>query len=325
MSDFAGFDVGARIGVWRVSGFLGGGLTGEVYLVDETVAPFRRGALKYCRFADDGHRKKFSDEIDIAEARPVPGALPEFYARGTSPDGAPYYVMEVARRPNDDLPAAEAAAFVFGVIDAVELLLASDWIHGDLKPENFGRTDDGRIVLVDYGSVRRLAEAIERPPAYTPRYAAPETIGDRKYNEKTLVHAIATALDEMTVPDERKVFAEAFRQACNFYPQKRPDLAAFKAVLRECLAEAKRNSVRRLVKVVASSAAVAVAMAVWAKMLYDLRSDQQNATRDAVKERFAKAEAATSRGWALKCAKQGGALPRFRVGVLPPPPPHARP
>lgn len=75
MSDFAGFDVGARIGVWRVSGFLGGGLTGEVYLVDEAVAPFRRGALKYCRFADDGHRKKFSDEIDIAEARPVPGAL----------------------------------------------------------------------------------------------------------------------------------------------------------------------------------------------------------------------------------------------------------
>lgn len=69
MSDFAGFDVGARIGVWRVSGFLGGGLTGEVYLVDEAVAPFRRGALKYCRFADDGHRKKFSDEIDIAEAR----------------------------------------------------------------------------------------------------------------------------------------------------------------------------------------------------------------------------------------------------------------
>lgn len=79
MSDFAGFDVGARIGVWRVSGFLGGGLTGEVYLVDETVAPFRRGALKYCRFADDGHRKKFSDEIDIAEARPVP------YAQGSVP------------------------------------------------------------------------------------------------------------------------------------------------------------------------------------------------------------------------------------------------
>ena len=99
MSDFAGFDVGARIGAWRVSGFLGGGLTGEVYLVDETVAPFRRGAVKYCRFADEVQRTKFGREIDIAEVRPVPDALPEFYARGTSPDGAPYYVMEVARRP----------------------------------------------------------------------------------------------------------------------------------------------------------------------------------------------------------------------------------
>ncbi|RAY11251.1 hypothetical protein DPM19_31340 [Actinomadura craniellae] len=91
-------------------------------------------------------------------------------------DGRPWIVMELLRArslqqvldtagPLPPVPAARIGRAVLSVLDALH---AAGFLHRDVKPGNVLLTDDGRVVLSDYGLAVRTGErtGFEGSPAY---------------------------------------------------------------------------------------------------------------------------------------------------------------
>lgn len=73
----------------------------------------------------------------------------------------------------------EAARLGLAVADALVAVHAAGVVHGDVKEANVVLEENGRAVLVDFGSSRRIADAISiEPPTSTPYAAAPEVLLD---------------------------------------------------------------------------------------------------------------------------------------------------
>lgn len=74
-------------------------------------------------------------------------------------------------RPDDQIRAA-----LLSLVEGIQALHDAGLTHGDIKPENTLVTDDGRVVIVDFGLTRSAAENAVTT-AGTPRYMAPEITG----------------------------------------------------------------------------------------------------------------------------------------------------
>lgn len=105
---------------------------------------------------------------------------------GTTPAGAAFLVMDWIRGETSDAWVRRAAPSVGSVLsvvapicDALDHAHRLGWIHGDLKPSNVLRSDDGRCVLADFGMARRLGPASpSQPTGGTAGFLAPEQISD---------------------------------------------------------------------------------------------------------------------------------------------------
>lgn len=75
----------------------------------------------------------------------------------------------------DGLDAEVAMKYLVQAADALDHLHSHEppVLHLDVKPSNFVVTSDGRLVLVDFGTARRLSAA-QQPHKATPGYMAPE-------------------------------------------------------------------------------------------------------------------------------------------------------
>lgn len=62
-------------------------------------------------------------------------------------------------------------------------------VHGDVKPENLILTDDGRLVLVDFGAAMRVGEDGER--LGTPGFSAPEVLAGEALSPAADVYSLA--------------------------------------------------------------------------------------------------------------------------------------
>lgn len=116
--------------------------------------------------------------------------------------GAGFLVMELLHGEDllqkvereGPLPQAKAIAYIQQAAHHLAVLHARDVIHRDLKPGNlFCKQDDG-IVLLDFGSARRLQQA-KHTAIVTPGYAPPEQYGHSlKPGPWTDLYALAATL-----------------------------------------------------------------------------------------------------------------------------------
>ncbi len=79
------------------------------------------------------------------------------------------------------LPSERVHSIMEAVSEALGTVHARGIIHLDLKPDNIMLTDDGRVVLIDFGAAKQVAKStISQEMAFTPLYAPLEVIGGDK-------------------------------------------------------------------------------------------------------------------------------------------------
>ena len=186
--------IGRRLGPYEVTGLLGRGGMGIVYLGQDTrlQRPVAIKALPPALTDNDHLRARLRREAMAAGALSHPCiatvfALEEF-------DGQLYVVQEYI--PGRTLRAtmkiragrmavAEIVSIALDIARALAAAHAQGVLHRDLKPENVLHTPDGGIKVVDFGLARfepgaviGNAETLTRPGALpgTPGYMAPEVV-----------------------------------------------------------------------------------------------------------------------------------------------------
>jgi serine/threonine-protein kinase len=192
---------------YRVLEQVGAGGMGVVYAA-ERIAVGGRVAIKVLR--EPALRDRFLMEQRMHAQLVHPG-IPQFHGAGTTPDGAPYFVLEfVAGLPLTDYCAKHASALgerlrLFReVCEAVLYAHQRALIHRDLKPGNILVCAAGAVRLLDFGIAKRLAEFDE--PAFqtqtaarcfTPAYAAPEQHRGDAVDVSADVYALGVLLYEL--------------------------------------------------------------------------------------------------------------------------------
>ena len=152
-----------QLGRYRITGRLGAGGMGVVYLAEDTMLA-RRVALKTLRLesADPGSHQELAERF-VREARIVaqmehPGIV-SVYDFGYEGNTA-YLVLEyvagssLAQRLDHQQPRLDAAACVRMLREAASALDYAHKrgvVHRDVKPANLLMTEDGRVKVADFG------------------------------------------------------------------------------------------------------------------------------------------------------------------------------
>jgi len=158
--------VGSRLGLFEITGTLGAGGMGDVYLARDTKLG-RDVALKLLpdAFARDPQRLgRFQREAHVLASLNHPH-IAQIYGLEDS-SGTPALVMELVegatladRLTRGPLPIDEALAIARQVADALEAAHEKGVIHRDLKPGNLMVTPAGTVKVLDFG----LAAVAQEP------------------------------------------------------------------------------------------------------------------------------------------------------------------
>jgi serine/threonine protein kinase len=163
------------------------------------VHPF--GALGPADFASA--RDKFLDEARILARFDHPGIVDVY---GTfAENNTAYMVMELLRGKSlgqliaerGGLPEAEAVGYIIQVAEALEVVHRANLLHRDLKPDNIMLIEDGKAVLIDFGTARNFAAGRtgRMTTMVTPGYAPLEQYGERvRFGPFTDVYALGGTL-----------------------------------------------------------------------------------------------------------------------------------
>lgn len=200
-----------RLGVYEITGELGTGGMGAVYLAERRDGKFeQKVAIKMLRreFNTTTIRKNFEHEKDILAALVHPN-IAGLLDTGESDDGIPYLVMEYV----DGLPVDEfcyknnldllARLKLFNKIcEAVAFAHRNLIVHRDLKPTNILVRADGTPKLLDFGISKILdAESGDSSTtllgAMTPEYASPEQINGQTVTTGSDVYSLGIVLYKM--------------------------------------------------------------------------------------------------------------------------------
>jgi serine/threonine protein kinase/Flp pilus assembly protein TadD len=238
-----------RVGPWRIVRLLGRGGMGAVYLGERADGQFdQRAAVKLIQRAAPGILRRFLEERRILALLEHPG-IARLLEGGVTPDGLPYFAMELIDGApltqycdEHDLTVARRLELVGHVCDAVSYAHQHLVIHRDLKPSNILVTADGRPKLLDFGVAKLLApggpELTEAQlPAMTPEFAAPEQVRGEAVSTATDVYALGVLLylllaDRYPYEVRGKTFAELSWIICEEEPP-RPSAVAHDARRRE--------------------------------------------------------------------------------------------
>lgn len=208
---------GLQIGPYRILSELGRGGMGAVYLAARDEPGFEQQvAIKLIKrgMDTDGIVRRFLHERRILAGLAHPH-IARLYDGGSTPDGRPYFVMElVAGEPITQFAAArglsiEARLNLFlKVCSAVQYAHQRLIVHRDLKPANILVGEDGEPKLLDFGIAKlldpagfdglpELTEIHQRP--MTPDYASPEQLEGGAVTTATDVYGLGILLYELLV------------------------------------------------------------------------------------------------------------------------------
>jgi eukaryotic-like serine/threonine-protein kinase len=206
------------IGPYRLVKLLGEGGMGQVWLAEQTVPVRRKVALKLIKAGryDQSVIQRFESERQSLAIMDHP-AIAKVFDAGTTPDGQPFFVMElVSGSPITQycdekcLSTRERLELFIKVCDGVQHAHQKAIIHRDLKPGNILVNEvDGKAAprIIDFG----IAKATEKQPdsetlvtqvgmlVGTPGYMAPEQTDSNAQDIDTRadVYALGVILYEL--------------------------------------------------------------------------------------------------------------------------------
>ena len=184
---------GTVIGRYHLLQKIGEGGMGEVWLAEQKEPVRRRVAVKLIKAGMDTREvvARFESERQALALMDHP-AIAKVFDAGSTPEGAPYFVMEyVAGVPittycdNHRLGTRDRLALFMHVCEGVQHAHQKAIIHRDLKPSNILVTEvDGRPApkIIDFGVAKALSQKLTantiltRVGAFigTPEYISPE-------------------------------------------------------------------------------------------------------------------------------------------------------
>ncbi len=208
---------GRTIGPYKVLSLLGEGGFGSVYLAEQTLPVHRIVALKVVKPGMDSRAviARFEAERQALALMDHPSVATVLDA-GQSPEGRPYFVMEVVRgEPITRFCALEG----LGVDDRVRLMIQvcgavqhahmKGVIHRDLKPTNvLVQMVDGKPLakVIDFGVAKALHHSLGENSIHTehgqvigtPEYVSPEQVRDSAdVDTRADVYALGAILYEL--------------------------------------------------------------------------------------------------------------------------------
>jgi serine/threonine protein kinase/WD40 repeat protein len=210
--------VGARIGRYRIEGTLGEGGMGTVYRAMQLEPVRREVALKVIKLGMDTRHvvRRFEAERQALARLEHPGVA-RVLDGGATPDGRPYFVMELVRGAvitahcdERRLDWRDRVRLMVEVCAAVHHAHQRGILHRDLKPSNILVTEvDGVAVpkIIDFGVAKALdagegmtAASISTALGHvvgTPDYMSPEQAAGDDVDTRTDVFALGVVLFEL--------------------------------------------------------------------------------------------------------------------------------
>jgi hypothetical protein len=205
---------------WRydLHGEIARGGMGRVVDATDTVLG-RSVALKEALARDADSIRRFHRETRITAKLEHPSIVPVHDA-GTSPSGAPFYVMrKVSGRPLEDLiraaePLADRLALLPNIVAAAHAIAHAHGrgvVHRDIKPSNILVGENGETIVIDWGLAKVIGETEEaRATPHvaddgplktragivygTPGFIAPEQLRGAPVDERSDVYALGATL-----------------------------------------------------------------------------------------------------------------------------------
>jgi eukaryotic-like serine/threonine-protein kinase len=231
----SGEAAGMVIGRYQLLQKIGEGGMGEVWLAEQKEPVRRRVALKLIKAGKDTREvvARFESERQALALMDHP-AIAQVFDAGSTPQGAPYFVMEyVAGVPittycdNHRLNTRERLELFMRVCEGVQHAHQKAIIHRDLKPSNILVTEvDGRPApkIIDFGVAKALTQKLTADTMFTrvgaligtPEYMSPEQAlsSGEDIDTRTDVYSLGIVLYELLAgirPIElRKVSLEEF-------------------------------------------------------------------------------------------------------------------
>ena len=225
-----------RIGRYRVTGLLGRGAMGVVYLghdttIDRPVAikTIHRRLLQGTEGAE--WLARFHREVRAAGRCLHPNIVTVF--EYGEEENTPYIVMEYVKgrelrdylKERKPLPLASAVAVIVQVLRALGHAHASGVVHRDIKPGNIILLADGQVKVADFG-IARLETGIgltqDGMTVGTPGYMAPEQFRGEEADRRTDLYAAAVVLFELLTgvrPFDGRSASEMMYQVLNEPPR----------------------------------------------------------------------------------------------------------
>lgn len=127
-------------------------------------------------------------------------------------NGTAYYVMDFIEgesvhehiKRRGLLPEEEAVAIILKVASALDYMHKRNRLHLDVKPANIMLRNDGKVILIDFGSSKQYAEVggentTTIAPCYTPGYAPAEQMNPTPttFTSATDIYALGATLYKM--------------------------------------------------------------------------------------------------------------------------------
>lgn len=226
-----------HIGRYRVTGLLGRGAMGVVYLGHDTVIDrpvaiktIHRRLLQGPEGAD--WLARFQREVQAAGRCLHPNIVTVF--EYGEEENAPYIVMEYVQgrelrdylRERKPLPLITTVAVMIQVLRALGHAHASGVVHRDIKPGNIILLADGQVKVTDFG-IARLETGVSLTQngmvVGSPGYMAPEQFRGGETDQRTDLYGAAVVLFELLTgvrPFDGRGSSELMYQVLNEPPRR---------------------------------------------------------------------------------------------------------
>lgn len=199
------FNIGDRLGAWRIASSLGAGGMGHVFRAyRDDGAYLQHVAIKRMRtgVASKASTESFLREREILARLNHPG-ISRLIDGGVDAEGRPWLAMELIEGERIDVwcdrrkkTIRERAELFLQVCEAVQDAHRHGVLHGDIKPENILVDADGRSKLVDFGVAALLENADSDAfcAGFTEAYAAPERLAHEASGFASDIYALGAVL-----------------------------------------------------------------------------------------------------------------------------------